>query len=372
MKLGCFAGVEYQNSIYFSSMYFNALCKMDLDTNEVEILKIFEKEPMYSRLYRQAFLYGNEAWFIPQRAKYIACVNLDTLDISYYDVPFYTKIEETDKYAYCRYHTGVFVEKDKLCIFPYDADLVLVIDMKSHMITPIYEISNRENYMIGIVAEDEQYKMFFHQCESVVCYHKTTGKISKEKMDKELGHCTTVLLENNLVMLSGKSNVLYRYQNNIMEEMQISEINKNEKYDGLIDMGDRILALPFEAKSFLSIDIKTGDTKRIGEEVEGLYREEPNKLTPISTENNRILISMGDIGKLVELDGEEIIVHSIEIDDEQYKEKYFAMARCHNKEKELLKAICDEKVEVGFSLEMFIYYVLEDRGEQVVTREFAI
>lgn len=372
MKLGCFAGVEYQNSIYFSSMYFNALCKMDLETNEVEILKIFEKEPMYSRLYRQAFLYGNEAWFIPQRAKYITCVNLDTLDISYYDVPFHTEIEETDKYTYCRYHTGVFVEKDKLCIFPYDADLVLVIDMKSHMITPIYEISNRENYMIGIMAETDQYKMFFHQREDVVCYHKTTGKISQEKLGKKLGLCSTVLLEDKLVMLSANSKVLYQYQNSILNETEVPEILQDEKYNGLVAMGDKILALPFEAKAFLAIDLVSGHAERVQEGIKDLYRDEPNKLTAIPSESNRTIIAMGDVCKVVEFYGEKIIVRELEMDDEQYKQKYYSMAQSCNKEKELLKAICDSKVEVGLTLDMFIDRVIKKSDERIVTREFNI
>lgn len=145
MNLTFFAGVEYKNKIYFSAFGVNGLFTMDLSSHRITFVKIFEKEKMKMRLHRAAFIYENEAWFIPQEAEYIACLNLESLEITYYRPPF----EQAKSLDYCLYYTGHVVDQRYLFLVPGYVDTFSVIDMKKHEIYPIYQNEDLKNIEIA-------------------------------------------------------------------------------------------------------------------------------------------------------------------------------------------------------------------------------
>ncbi len=87
MVLGFLAGVKYKGKIYFSATNTNGLFCFDVSCNNTELITVFKEEKNEIFLHNRAFLCGNKMWLIPAYARKIACVDLNTYDISYFDVP---------------------------------------------------------------------------------------------------------------------------------------------------------------------------------------------------------------------------------------------------------------------------------------------
>lgn len=140
------AGVEYKGYIYLSSLHINGLFRLDMMTQELSYIKRFEKEFSPYSIHQAAFLYGNEAWFIPMRGCYIAVVNLDTLTISYLDPPFHkTNPAAVDKPLY---GFGGVIEGRYLYMVPIKLDTLLVVDLKTKQLYPYYEIVSEKEFFV--------------------------------------------------------------------------------------------------------------------------------------------------------------------------------------------------------------------------------
>lgn len=170
MKLGCMAGVEYKDKIIFSSTYINGLFEMDMHTRKVRFIQVIDGEVWEAHLFRKAFLFGNEAWFIPQRGNHVICINLDTYYIEYFELKYEKKFEEHKEYPYYyAYIDGLVVNERYLYCIPNGLDSLLVIDMQNHNISSIKEINNPEKDLI--------YGAFFYQEKVNLLSQK--GKLNK-------------------------------------------------------------------------------------------------------------------------------------------------------------------------------------------------
>ena len=134
-KLRFNAGVEYKNKIYASAVNINGLFQLDLITHELIYLKSFMKEKACFAIHRMAFLYGNEAWFVPQNGIYIAVVNLDTLDVEYLKPPFKKINEDAVSKIGAVYYTGNIIEEKYLYLIPTTIDTLLVIDLEKKILS---------------------------------------------------------------------------------------------------------------------------------------------------------------------------------------------------------------------------------------------
>lgn len=197
MKIACFAGVKYGEKLIFSSFYFNALCEMDLKTYEIKMVGIFTEELMYSRLHRQAFLYGEEAWFIPQRAKYIACVNLESYEIKYYDVLFHENNKKNIKYIDAVYRDGCIVNERYLCLNPRDIDSVTIIDMLEHKLIPFYGIKlSSEDRIAAVYFANGKIHLLMNNSSRTVLLDILEQKVSEMNLQKIITGSSYVIGES--------------------------------------------------------------------------------------------------------------------------------------------------------------------------------
>lgn len=129
-KLGFLAGVKYEDKIIFSAMDSNGLFAYDLNTCKTEYIGIFEGESISHLLYVRSFIFADEMWLVPFNAHRLACVNLCTYDISYYDI----ECKNADQGAYY----DAVRDGDSLYLIPYCADSIIKVDMNTHKCESIF------------------------------------------------------------------------------------------------------------------------------------------------------------------------------------------------------------------------------------------
>ncbi|GFI07882.1 MAG: hypothetical protein HFI21_05015 [Lachnospiraceae bacterium] len=156
------AGVEYKGKIFASAIYINGLFSIDLNTHILTYIKCFSKEiPQYA-IHRAAFLYKNEAWFIPQHGRYIAIVNLETLEIDYLEPPF----QKINKSAITKinavYYSGRIIEEKYLYLVPTNIDALLVIDLEYKKMYPYFDVTTEnEFFLFGAYAKESVYLLSY-------------------------------------------------------------------------------------------------------------------------------------------------------------------------------------------------------------------
>lgn len=116
----------------------NALFSYDEENDKLTFLTSFQKEQKKKYLYYKAFLYRDEAWFIPYMANYIAIVNLEKKSIEYIPVIFNKEYE----YTFVKYINILYFKENFLCLVPQDVDAAIIIDLKNKKIKPYYNIAS--------------------------------------------------------------------------------------------------------------------------------------------------------------------------------------------------------------------------------------
>jgi hypothetical protein len=134
------AGIEYKNKLYLSAVYMNGLFEYDLNTEKVRYIKHFDNENKCRGLHRYAFLYKNEAWFVPEHADNIAVLNLDTLTLTYIKLP----VENYDDSITCaKYFKGGNINDNQYFLIPAAMENILIIDLKNKNIET-YSINKKK------------------------------------------------------------------------------------------------------------------------------------------------------------------------------------------------------------------------------------
>ncbi len=122
------SGVKYNGLYFLAALHMNALFLYGEKEDKLLFLTSFKKEKKRNYLYVKAFLYKDEAWFIPYCADNIAIVNLEKLTIDYIPV---CKQEDSEKIKFVNY---VYFEKEYLCLVPWEINAAIIIHLKSKKI----------------------------------------------------------------------------------------------------------------------------------------------------------------------------------------------------------------------------------------------
>lgn len=136
-------GVKYNGKYYLAAMHMNGLFMYDEITDRLTFLTSFQKEQGRDCLYLKAFLYKNEAWFIPFQAEYVAIVNLEKKSITYMPLLY----RKNYCCTYLKYINILHFKEDFLCLIPQDVDAAMIIDLKNKKAKGYY----------GIVEERKRY-----------------------------------------------------------------------------------------------------------------------------------------------------------------------------------------------------------------------
>lgn len=131
IRLELDAAVEYNGYIYFAESGIHGLLRLNISSGFTEFLCFFEEEQKADALFRNAYRFGHTAWFVPWMAKHIVCVDLDTLEMEYFDIPC-SKVNRrgTGIYPYTVYLTSGRINEKEIFLIPMSNDTLAVIDME--------------------------------------------------------------------------------------------------------------------------------------------------------------------------------------------------------------------------------------------------
>lgn len=169
------AGVEYKGKIFASAVNINGLIQLDLATREMKYIKRFSKEKACFAIHRMAFLYKNEAWFIPQNGRYIAIINLDTLDIQYIEPPFKRINKKAVSQINAVYYSGDIIDGRYLYLIPTNIDTLLLIDLETRKVYPYYDVPEKDEYFLTGTYVKESIQLWPWSGNTIVEINLRTG-----------------------------------------------------------------------------------------------------------------------------------------------------------------------------------------------------
>lgn len=190
INLSFLAGVQVKNDIYFSAWNMNGLFKYNPQTEICDFLRVFAEEGKYG-LHSQAILYNDTIWFIPSASERISIVDINTLDITYLDLPQSGyRIDgeplQTLRIKGC-YRTG----EKYLWLVPHMYKLFIKVDMERREIVKFEQwIDDGNAGSNGIKIKDK-----------LVVYRHDLAEICI--IDDNLGTIVTRILANKKVIYKG-------------------------------------------------------------------------------------------------------------------------------------------------------------------------
>lgn len=317
MKLNFFAGIEYNNQIIFSEFNsINGLFSLNIKSQEVSFLKLFEKEQLSPRLHRAAFLYKNEAWFIPQNARYIANVNLKTFDIIYYDTPYHNRnINAND---FCAYIKGHIVQERYLYLIPYDIDTVLIIDMESHKLYPFYDVINLETELMadGVIIEDKLLLFPWEGKFYTMIDLRTDERNKKEWMFREGSFCSACHVGKKIWFSPIKEKYILYVDIETGKSNKLLLPDSENQYCDMMKVDDKLIFFPYQTTNFLIVNQRTFEMQiELIKGKEEIFLKSPNVISQINANKN--IITMGLVGYVILWEKERTVI-PIEIDRSKF------------------------------------------------------
>lgn len=263
-------GVKYKERLILSSNEINGMWVYDLIEEKLVYHSKFEKEDNCYAIHRKAFLYKDEAWFIPQNGKYIAVVNLLTYEITYMDLPYESIHEKGMDISGCLTYDGGIIEDRYLYIIPAGIDALSIVDLEKRTIKTYYGINKEQDFLAhGFIWGDSIYLYPWTSLRFKILNIKT-GEIIVE--DYSYGESDTIYGEAvvdektaTVYIGPGKNNNKITYID--LKNKKKEEIVLNNCIDGecintelAIDRGEEVLFVGLQWDRVLVLN---KDTKRV-------------------------------------------------------------------------------------------------------------
>lgn len=290
------AAILKDDEIFFSTMLMNGIFSLDLkNDNRVKYLNCFEEEKGCAHLYRRAYSYNNNIWFVPENAKNVAKYNIITNEVMTYEYNYH-KFFDNNMF---RYSDSFVFEEKYLCLVPGNTDSLVIINMETGKEKIIYDVidPSEESYISGTYVNGCVWLCPFNS-ESLCIVDLKTNQIKRHKWKyvKESfdGVCA---VGNNIYFAPHKSNVFCFIDTvNMMETaIDITEIkNQNEKFQGIFRVQNELWCMPFTAKYFIRYNLDKEEVYKYVTNYEELFKEwewNTNNYMPVSLENNFIIAS---------------------------------------------------------------------------------
>ena len=351
MKASFAAGVEYHGKIYYSENWLNAFCSFDLKTQEVRFIKLFDKEKLRGGLFRNAVLYKEKVWFVPAKAEHVVCVDLRTLEMKYYDIPYKKNNwfdDEGRERDYLVYSQIKLVGKSILYCLPFDIDTMLKIDLETEQFTPIYEVqlcNDRKHRLTTVQPWEDKLLLFYRDkldCPSLLLKDGRKSDITYKLSVPGL-YVDAVCIDARIYLKRKAPNEIVIFE----PEKKIETVDVSDYegwHNGSISNGNEILYFPVEAQTFLLFGVKDKKVESLNykyiDNSEAIYTTENNRMNMISSENGRVLLTTGYTGCIIEF-----------VDDYKYPE----IIIMEFSEREFLRNYC---------------YACKERGEKFYINSF--
>lgn len=344
-NLGFTAGIIYNGKIYFSASMSNGLYEMDMATGEASLKCIFGREKMQSFLHRNAFIFENHAWFIPQRGNYITKVNLDTFNMEYFDYP-HNDCSGKDYFAF-------IISKrkgNKIYLLPRSINEFTVIDMSTDEVVHIPNIVHPQDEMaIDFVVKKENVFVFFYD----QTYIRKINMDCWTYEDIECGFKTVSICDDgaDIWILNSDSSEVYRYD--ILDNRIKSSvlIEGSDRFNGSLCLNDEIIFFPLDSMGFLHI---TKNSMNI--HIDSLFStviKYPSKMMQLDTNKEDILL--GTEGYYVICNNDDTIIKPINITVEGYLLQLSNYIKSKGEWMEFFNSLRDWGPENGIGFEGYIF-----------------
>lgn len=276
-KLRCQAGVEYKGKIIFSASTVNGLMSLNLDSGNIKFLKVFEREDLTSGLYREAFLCGNEAWFIPAKAENFVCVNLNTYDMKYYPVPYNKRNKHNDMLSFIAF----FIFEDMIYCVPRNVDTAVRINTISHSIERFDNVIDPfSDITCGGLVINNIFRLFIKNKREEIDIDMVTGEHTRKTcsmIDNTTLHicpCGKYILDKH------KGGRITIYDSNYSEMRTVQLPYDQEDYYDALKYNGEIVLLPIRGRHIMSINPDLGNVHELemGDAPIDIFADVSNKM----------------------------------------------------------------------------------------------
>lgn len=172
-------GVKYNGQYFLAAYHMNALFSYDALMNKLTFLTSLSADNHTNFLYVKSFLHNHEAWFIPAKATHIAIVNLETFTVEHLSLEY--RYEYHD--ATIRYLNYIRISENLICLLPRDVDAAMIINLDTREKRAYYHISNGERYYHCAVFENEKLFLFPWTAEKILVLDPKTEERSYLQWD---------------------------------------------------------------------------------------------------------------------------------------------------------------------------------------------
>lgn len=295
------AAVEYDGCVFFSGIQVSGLYRMDIKTGEVDFICTFEKEDNEYQLHSKAYIHGDEIWFMPYSAKYIACVNVNTFSVQYYNLPTFVENEYGSKIYGVRHYDSGRIDEHKVYLVPTGNNIPIVLDMQEKKVISCGEIPLANDEIIGYGSLYNNKVWMIPIRGSNMYYLDIEGKQLQKvkklfKKDEFSGSC---VWNDKLWIAPYKSDKLrtYDFKNNMFEDYSLGKLYNNQyTYRGIIVKGSDLWILPWSAPNIISFNPINKEFHEIP--CDFTDKIEMHYLVEIESDKNSILFSEGGYGKI--------------------------------------------------------------------------
>ena len=248
MKMGFQAGVEYKGKIYFSDDSGFGLFSFDLSTRKVEFCVQFEETDCFA-LHRKAFLYKNEAWFVPQAGRHITCVNLDDYSIQRFEVP-YKKMNPSLEVLLS---DGVVINGMLVCC-PYDIDTLVIADLNEHKLRTYFDfIDPEKESFISLGVRNDYVWLYPFKGEEIKVVDPNDGRWEiRKRYDRQFDYSEVAFMQEKSIYAPGGKRALLCVDDN--EKRETAYDGGTRQFIGSAIKEDTVIFFPYEGKDFLEVD----------------------------------------------------------------------------------------------------------------------
>ena len=268
IKIGA-ASVVIKDYIYFSACDFNGLMRTDIKTGKTEYICKFVKEENIEYVHSRAYVYRNEIWFVPGYGEYIACVNIETFDILYFELPYkslgikYKENPALNKNGRVRLKSldsGKY-GNDKIFVIVAGTDTIAVIDLINKKIIPYYDVIDPQTELMGYGAvHHDVLWMVPYSGEDLIALNLKNGTVTRVTKDPSLDDCKSLCCsEGKIWFVPRKTDYIVYYDMNENEYHKIYDekgdlFNKDYWYKDIIEYKNEIWILPGDGKGIVAIN----------------------------------------------------------------------------------------------------------------------
>lgn len=277
--------VEYKDGVFFIPPYINALFRFDLETKQTELVKILGI-PNKENMYRNAYKFKNNAWFIPWESKYILYINLDTLHVRFYEIP-YKNINSKGlrTYPHAYYFSSVKIGEKFIFLTPTGTDTAVLINMENSEFKIFEEIIDFEREILwgsAVIGDN----VFMSPCSGnrMISLNFKTGEVKSYPWRFDAKQYSGMYAEEDkLFFCPNRANnlLIFDLKREAYEKVYLGELfNENYSYLELIVVDGCLWLLPWFSRYILMYDFNKKEWK---------YRKKDDEICYINDTEYRMI-----------------------------------------------------------------------------------